>query len=158
MNRMADPDLLRDDELLIRRWFDAPASNVFRIWSARDEIMRWWGPKDFTCTHFDMDFRAGGKWRACIRSEAYGDSWMSGEYRQIEPNRRIAFSFAWEDGEDQPGVLTEVVVAFEARGNRTLQSFHQTPFLTVESRDSHVGGWSECFDHEAAYLGAETPR
>ncbi len=156
MNRMADPDLVRDDELLIRRWFDAQAAEVFGIWSSREHIMRWWGPKDFTCTHFDMDFRPGGKWRACIRADAYGDSWMNGEYREIVQDRSIAFSFMWEDGRDQPGVQTEVVVTFDARGERTLQSFHQTPFLTVEGRNSHVGGWTECFTREADYLKTDT--
>ena len=35
---------------------------------------------------------------------------------------------------------------------RTIQRFHQTPFASVESRDSHVSGWNECFDREQAYV------
>jgi uncharacterized protein YndB with AHSA1/START domain len=152
MNRPEHHQTLREDELLIRRWLDAPVPKVFRLWSERAHIIRWWGPKNFTCTHFEMDFRPSGKWRACIVADAYGESWMSGVYSEIVPDRRIAFSFMWEDGPDQPGVPTNVTVTFDAHGDRTLQTFHQSPFVTVEVRDSHVGGWTECFDREAVYL------
>jgi hypothetical protein len=31
-------------------------------------------------------------------------------------------------------------------------TFHQEIFETVESRDGHVGGWTESFDDLTAYL------
>jgi uncharacterized protein YndB with AHSA1/START domain len=145
---------IADDELLIERTFDAPAALVFRIWEDRDHMFRWLGPKNFTCTHLDSDFRPGGKWRACIVSDAHGQSWMGGEYREIEKNKRIVYTFAWEDGRDQPGMETLVTVSFTEDRGKTLQSFHQAPFISVESRDSHIGGWNECFDREQIY--AET--
>lgn len=151
MTVMSETRRLGDDELLIERTFDAPAELMFRIWAERDHMVRWLGPKDFTCTHLEMDFRPGGAWRGCIVSDAYGENWMGGVYREIEPGRRIVMSFAWEDGRDQPGLETLITVTFEPRGGRTLQRFHQAPFASVESRDSHVGGWNECFDREQAY-------
>lgn len=144
---------VRDDELLIRRSFAAPASLVFLIWSRREHMIRWLGPKDFTCTHLDFDFREGGAYRACIQSEVYGDNWFGGRFLQIEPERKIVMTFAWdeESGRDLETVIT---VTFEEREGRTLQTFHQRPFSSVEARDSHIGGWNECFDREQAY--AET--
>jgi len=141
-----------DNELLITRIFDAPVSVVFQIWERRDHLIRWWGPKDFTCTSFELDFRPGGAWRACIVSDAYGENWMSGHYREIEKDKRIVFTFAWEGGRDQPGVETLVTVTFAEQDGRTVQTFHQVPFRSVESRDSHVGGWNECFDREQVYV------
>ena len=114
------------------------------------------GAEDFTCTALDVDFRPGGAWRACIVSEAYGESWMGGHIREIERNRRIVLTFAWEDGRDQPGVETLVTVTFAEKDGRTVQTFHQAPFLNVETRDSHVSGWNECFDREQAYAEAIT--
>ncbi|MFC3076688.1 SRPBCC domain-containing protein [Phenylobacterium terrae] len=141
---------VRDDELLIRRSFAAPASLVFLIWSRREHMMRWLGPKDFTCTHLDLDFREGGAYRACIRSEAYGDSWFGGRLLQIEPNRKIVMTFAWDEGSGRD-LETTITVTFQEREGRTLQTFHQRPFSSVEVRDSHIGGWSECFEREQAY-------
>ena len=46
---------------------------------------------------------------------------------------------------------TIVTVRFEEKDGRTLQHFHQTPFSSVASRDSHVAGWNSLFNKEAAY-------
>jgi uncharacterized protein YndB with AHSA1/START domain len=149
MTAMSEARALRDDELLIERRFAAPPALMFRIWAEREHMVRWLGPSEFTCTHLEMDFRVGGAWRACIASDAHGEIWMGGTYREIEPDRRIVFSFAW-DGEME----TLVTVSFREVEGGTVQSFHQAPFASVESRDSHVGGWNECFDREGAYAEA----
>lgn len=143
---------MKDDELIITRTFAAPQALVFEVWSKREHMMQWLGPTGFTCTSLEMDFRPGGTWRACIVSDAHGESWMGGEYREIEPNRRIVYSFAWEDGRDQPGVPTLVTVTFEEKDGKTVQTFHQAPFLHKDGRDSHIGGWNQSFDKTQAYV------
>lgn len=154
MAARASAKKLNDDELLITRTFNAPVSLVFRIWESREHMMRWLGPEEFTCTHLDLDFRPGGAWRACIAADAYGTSWMGGQFREIETDRRIVYTFAWEDGPDQPGMETLVTVTFEEHDGQTVQYFHQTPFISVEARDSHVSGWNSCFNREQAYVEA----
>jgi uncharacterized protein YndB with AHSA1/START domain len=142
--------------LEITRTFDAPVASVFRIWADSGARKHWWGPKDYDCTHYEQDFREGGAWRACISSERLGESWMSGVFKDIEPEKRIVFSFAWEDGYGKPGTYSTITVTFAPEnasgGARTIQTFHQTPFKSVEDRDSHIGGWTECLDREDAYL------
>jgi uncharacterized protein YndB with AHSA1/START domain len=140
------------EELLIERHLPASPEAVFGIWADREKLLHWRGPKDFTCTQFDLDFRTGGDWRACIVAAAHGESWMRGRYREIVPGERLVFSFMWEDGPDQPGIETLVTVTFEAEGKGTRQLFHQAPFLARASRDSHIGGWNECFDREVHYI------
>jgi ribosome modulation factor len=44
-----------------------------------------------------------------------------------------------------------VTITFEERDGKTVQTFHQSPFLSVERRDSHLGGWTEAFDKQQAY-------
>lgn len=138
---------IADDALLITRRFDAPLSVVWRMWESRDHIIRWWGPEGFTVTEFELDFRPGGKWRCGMISDAYPKSWSGGEFIDIVPRQRIVFSFAWDEasGEDTE---TTVTVTFEEKDGQTIQHFHQTPFATVESRDSHVGGWNSLFNKE----------
>ena len=145
-------NVLADDELLIERWFDAPPLDLFRIWSARAHLMCWWGPKGFTCTAFDLDFREGGTWRACIASDTHPEIWMCGTYREILPGKRLVFSFIWEDDLARGAPEMLVTVNFEPDGTGTRQRFRQAPFATVEGRDNHLSGWSECLDREAAYL------
>ena len=150
MSAKAECGPLGDDELLIVRTFDAPVSLVFRLWEKREHMMRWLGPRTFTCTSLDLDFRLGGAWRACIESEA-ASFWMGGQYREIERNARIVFTFVGEDESGRRSVETLVTVTFSERDGKTVQSFHQTSFPTVESRDSHLGGWDHVFDKQQAY-------
>ena len=145
--------VLDDDELFLVRAFDAPVAVVFRMWEDVEHRARWWGPKAFTCTHLSQDFRPGGAWRACISSERWGDSWQGGVFREIERDRRIVFTFTWDSG-PAGGVETVVTVTFAEENGMTIQTFHQTPFASVERRDSHVVGWSQLLDREQAY--AET--
>lgn len=143
---------LRDDELLITRTFDAPPSLVFRLWSQAQHMQRWLGPQGFTCTHCEIDFRPGGKWLACIESEASGPLWMGGEFREIDPDARIAFTFGDRDPAANIHPNTEVVVTFTDRGGgKTLQTFHQTGFPTADFRDGHVVGWTSAFEKAEAY-------
>jgi uncharacterized protein YndB with AHSA1/START domain len=142
---------LADDELLITRTFDAPASLVFALWSKPEHLKRWMGPKDFECPEVEMDFRVGGAYRAMIKSAKYGESWFGGVYREIEPGRRLVFTFTWDDG-PSAGVETIVTILFEERDGKTIQTFHQRPFLNVQRRDAHVGGWTGIFDKQQAYV------
>ncbi|MEW5687090.1 MAG: SRPBCC domain-containing protein [Pseudomonadota bacterium] len=144
---------LPDDELLLVRALDAPLPLVFRMWEDVEHRARWWGPKGFVCKHLEQDFRPGGAWRACISSPEYGDSWHGGRFREIERDRRIVFTFAWDSG-PAGGVETLITVTFAEMNGVTIQTFHQTPFETVERRDSHVTGWSQLLDREQAYVEA----
>ena len=138
-----------DTELLIARTFAAPPALVFAMWAERRHFMNWLGPVGFTCTEAALDFRVGGDWSATMVSDRYGASRMAGRYLEIEPGRRIVMTFRWQNGEPDPE--TVITLDFTPVDGGTLQSFHQTPFTTVENRDSHVGGWSEAFDSLQTY-------
>jgi len=142
---------LADNELLIVRTFEAPPSVVFELWSNPEHMKRWMGPKGFTCPEATIDFRVGGTYRAMILSAEQGKNWFGGVYREIEKDRRLVFTFSWENDGASAGIETLVTITFEAREGKTIQTFHQAPFLNSERRDSHVGGWTEAFDKESAY-------
>jgi uncharacterized protein YndB with AHSA1/START domain len=142
-------------ELSITRVFDAPPSLVFKVWTSREHLLRWWGPRDFTTQSFDMDFRPGGAWRACIRSPNGKDHIMRGVYREIVEPQRIVFTFAWEHN-GKPGHQTLVTVTFTEHHGKTRLTFHQATFESIADRDSHLGGWGELLDRLAAYLAGAT--
>jgi uncharacterized protein YndB with AHSA1/START domain len=142
---------LADDELLITRIFDAPVELVFSMWSEVEHFRRWMGPDGFECVQAELDFRVGGAYRGNIRSAEHGDNPFQGVYREIEPNRRLVFTYAWTTG-PSAGVETLVTITFAERGGKTVQTFHQSGFRNVASRDSHVGGWESAFSKEQAYV------
>lgn len=138
--------------LSITRVLDAPRSLVFKAWTRPEHLARWWGPRDYTAVSFKMDLRPGGAYRACIRSPAGQDSWMSGTYREVVEPERLVFTFAWEAADGTPKHQTLVTVTFAEAGGRTRLNFHQAVFETTADRDSHVDGWSQCLDRLVTYL------
>jgi uncharacterized protein YndB with AHSA1/START domain len=142
---------LADNELLITRTFDAPASLLFALWSQPQHMKRWMGPANFTCPEVEIDFRVGGSYRAMIQSTEHGENWFGGVYREIEQGRRLVFTFAWDNDGPSAGIETLVTITFEEHDGKTVQTFHQRPFLSVERRDSHMGGWNQAFDKQQAY-------
>ena len=154
--RGRDPGMpLRDDELLIVRAFDAPVALVFRMWEDASHRTHWWAPKGCRCTRFSHEFRQGGAWRACFLSETDGENWQSGVYREIDRDRRIAFTFVWDEG-PSAAIETTVTITFAEAHGQTIQTFHQTPFANRERRDSHVTGWSGLLDRQQAYVEARS--
>jgi uncharacterized protein YndB with AHSA1/START domain len=141
-----------DDELLITRTFDAPASLLFALWSTSEHMKRWMGPANFTCPDAHIDFRVGGAYRVMIMSPEHSESRFSGVYREIERDRRIVFTFAWENHGPSAGAEMLVTITFEEHEGKTIQTFHQRPFFSVERRDSHVDGWSQVFCKLETYI------
>jgi uncharacterized protein YndB with AHSA1/START domain len=140
-----------EQELLITRLFDAPASLVFKAWSSPEHQQHWLGPKDFTVLSCMIDFRPGGSYRACIRSPEGIDYRMRGTYREILAPERLVFTFSWEE-EGERGLETLVTITFAEQDGKTMLRFHQAPFQSIAERDGHRGGWTECFDRLATYL------
>ncbi len=144
--------MILERELTITRLLQAPRILVFKAWTQPEHFSRWLGPKDFTTTFCQMDVQLGGTYRACIRSPEGTDHWMQGVYQEIIEPERLVFTFAWEDEDGKPKHETLVKVTFVEQDSKTKMTFHQSIFESVESRDSHQLGWSECFDRLADYV------
>lgn len=142
---------LRDDELLITRVFDAPPDVVFELWSKPEHLRRWMGPEGFECPSAEVDFRVGGRYRGMIRSPEMGDSWFGGVYREILPNTRLAFTFAWSNTGPSAGIETLITISLAEVNGKTSMTFHQAPFLDAAARDRHVAGWTSSFVKANAY-------
>jgi uncharacterized protein YndB with AHSA1/START domain len=146
---------LADDELLITRDFDAPASLLFTLWTDVKHFTQWMGPEGFVCPEATIDFRISGKYRGMIRSKDHGDSWFGGEYREIDLPRRLVFTWMWDSGPSGE-IETLVTITFREHGDgKTTMTFHQSPFISVERRDAHVGGWTSLFNKLAAYAAQQ---
>lgn len=135
--------------LVISRLMDAPPALVFRMWSSPEHLTRWWGPKNFSSTSRQLEFREGGRYHHLIHGPDGISDGMSGTFREIVENEKIVFTFAWDH---DPSWVSLVTVTLRAEGARTRLTFRQEPFLDVETRDSHMGGWGECLDRLADAL------
>ena len=56
-------------DFVIMRVFDAPRDLVWKAFTQRERLIRWWGPKGFTMQAAKHDLRPGGVFHYCMRSQ-----------------------------------------------------------------------------------------
>lgn len=102
------------ERMVITRIFDAPRELVWRAWTDREYVMQWWGPKDFTLTSCEMDFRVGGKFLFGTRIPDGQVFWNAGEYHEIVPQEKIVSTMYFSDSKGNRIEAAEVGVEHEA--------------------------------------------
>jgi uncharacterized protein YndB with AHSA1/START domain len=126
-----------DREIVLSRVFDAPRELVFRMWTEREHITRWFGPRGYTCTTHEMDARVGGRWRFDMRSEDGKVYTNRIEYLEITPPERLVFDHG-TDQDDDPNRF-RVTITFDEQSNKktvvTMRQLHPTK----ARRDAGIG-------------------
>jgi uncharacterized protein YndB with AHSA1/START domain len=151
----ARPDPKAEDRtLVIERVFDAPVNLVWRAWTEQKHLDKWSAPRGYTITSSQGDPRPGGRWRCCMRTPEGEELWLGGVYREVVENKLLVMTHAWDEN-GKPGHETLVTVRFADLGGKTRVTLEQTGFDSIESRDGHRSGWSECLDILAEHLAAQ---
>jgi uncharacterized protein YndB with AHSA1/START domain len=65
----------------------------------------------------------------------------SGEFIEVDPPRRVSFSWGWEGKEDLPPGSTTVEVTLEPDGDATVVRLRHTGLPTDDWRRVHRDGW-----------------
>jgi uncharacterized protein YndB with AHSA1/START domain len=150
-------------ELVITRIFNAPRELVWQAWTDPQQLVKWWGPKNFTAPVAKIDLRVGGKYLNCMRSPEGQDIWSTGTYREIVPPERLVYtdSFADADGNVVPGshyglgedfpLEMQVTVTFEDLEGKTKMTLKHVG-LPDSMSDMAGTGWNESFDKLAESL------
>jgi uncharacterized protein YndB with AHSA1/START domain len=145
-------DELERRTLFIERVFDAPRKTVFRAWTEREHMARWWGPAGFASTIEKLELRPGGAYRIHMRSPEGTDHWSQGVYREIVAPERLVMAGCWTDANGDPVSRESVLtVTFEELAGKTRLTLRQV-LESVTSRDSHRGGWTSSLGRLAEHL------
>lgn len=123
------------------RVFAAPIDQVWKAWTEREQLAKWWGPKGCSLEALLLEFRAGGFFHYAMRFENAPGMWGRFNYREIVPRRRIVWlnSFA----NDRCGIARapfsdlcpleiENSATFEERDGATRITLHAEPFGASE--------------------------
>lgn len=133
-------------ELRLERLIPASPERLFALWTEATQIARWWAPDGYEAVVHDLDVRAGGRWRIVLLQAGGKMAAMGGFFHVVEPPRRLAFSWAWEEADGRHGARTEVTVSFEPVPGGTRLILLQQGFDSKDARDRHLGGWSASVD------------
>jgi uncharacterized protein YndB with AHSA1/START domain len=135
-----------DLSLRQERVLRAPPSVVYQMQIAPELLAQWWGPNGFSVPSIDLDVRVGGHLRITMQPPEGEPFFLTGEFREIEPDARLAYTFRWEppDPDDRE---TVVVLSLRDLGDSTRLTVEQGSFATEQRLALHEQGWSESLDH-----------
>ena len=107
------------------------ADETFALITRPDRLRRW---QAITAR---VDLRAGGEYRWTI----IPGHTARGSFTEIEPGRRVVFTWGWEGSDDLPPGASTVIVTLEpAPGGTTIRLVHDG--LTDKQADAHAIGWT----------------
>ena len=150
ISSMADARTLR-----MERTYRAPAQAVFDAWTSEEVLRRWFHAEhDWETSEAEVDLRVGGAVRVVMRDPHAGAEYGGGgRYTEIDPPRRLAFTWLWDDQDTR--MLIEV--DFEEAGGMTTVRFTHSGLWDEAAVREHEGGWTRCFDNLQRVLDATRP-
>jgi uncharacterized protein YndB with AHSA1/START domain len=111
---------------------EAPAATVWELLTTAEGLVRWVGPEATAVAE------PGG----ALRWMHPDGATVVGRFVELEPPRRLVFTYGWEDGRMgvAPGSTTVVIELTEREGVTTLRlEHHGLPPAVV---DDHERGWA----------------
>jgi len=160
---------ISQSEFVITREFDAPRDLMWRLWTERDHLAKWFGPKGVTIVSAKNDLRPGGVFHYGMRTADGTVMWGKWIYREVVPPERLVFivSFSDEQGSvtrhpfdaEWPLETLSMVTLAENEG-KTKVTVRWTPHKPTEPernafearREGMKQGWTGTFDQLSEYL------
>ena len=127
----------------------ASPETVWELLTDQNEATRWMGQTAA------FDLRPGGGYRV----EVVPGHTASGEFVEIDPPRRLVYTWGWEEGSVDAVPPGSTTVEFELVPSPagTLLRFHHRDLPGDESASSHTHGWDHYFARLQLVAGGGDP-
>lgn len=135
--------------LTIKKRFNKPPARVYAAWTKPEELAKWMGPQDKLACTAEADVRVGGCYHIMMKTKDGEENNVSGVYRELVPNEKIVFTWAWRSTPDRESLVT---IELKADGGGTIMTFTHEQFFDDDARDRHNQGWIVCFANLDTYL------
>jgi uncharacterized protein YndB with AHSA1/START domain len=108
-------------------------------------MRRWWHAEhEWETPVAEVDVRVGGAIRLVMRNPGDGKEYAGrGEYTVLDPPRRLAFTWAWEN---EPSARQLIEVEFVDHGDRTTVVLTNTGLPEAETEE-YRDGWEKSLDN-----------
>lgn len=141
---MATTTEAKGETVEVRRTFAASAERVFQAWTRPEELKLWAAPGPLAAPLAEVDLRVGGSYRIHMRDPGGKEYRVVGIYREIDPPRRLVYTWSWET---DPIVTDSIVtVEFIDRGGSTEVVLRHEKLPNDAKREGHTTGWIACLE------------
>jgi uncharacterized protein YndB with AHSA1/START domain len=135
----------------VERTIAGPREEVFRAWTDPDRLAEWFGPGAFTVLRAELDLRPGGPYRIVFQPASGEPVTLTGSYVEIEPPRRLVFTWSWAlVWPDQPESLVTVELAEAPDGTQVVVTHAEYG----ADHAAYRGGWESGLDKLARRFDA----
>ena len=132
--------------LEIKRIIKAPRDRVYAAWTDPAQLRQWFGPEKVQTRELNAEPRVGGKFRWDLTNPEGEEMTCLGEYRELQPGKKVVFTWQWQDDEDWEEHNSVVTVELrDCDGGTELRLTHEQ-LPNEASRDGHTGGWNSALD------------
>jgi uncharacterized protein YndB with AHSA1/START domain len=140
-----DAGLAARPSLTLTRRLRTRPEKVYAAWTAPEQLVQWFGPERMRpgTLRAELDVRVGGRYRISFTNEDGEYFEVGGVYRDVVPNERLVFSWAWHSTPERESLVT---ITLKPEGAGTFLTFHHAQFADETARDNHRRGWSEMLD------------
>ncbi|GAE08026.1 alpha/beta fold hydrolase [Paenibacillus sp. JCM 10914] len=147
-------------ELTVERSFAMPAQLAWEGWTEPKHITKWWGPKGWTTTVYEMDVRSGGVWRYSLKADDNSGAvaYCRAIYETVEAPSKLVYIDTFADNEWNlvPDSEMHTTVLFEEKNAGTRIRI-VTRFATNEQLDNAeamgmIEGFTDAYDRLEEYL------
>ena len=131
-----------DLTLTVKRLIPAAPERVFNAWLDPKKLVQFMvAGAEAGCSFAETDPHVGGRYHLTMKM---GDREIphAGTYLEIDPHRRIAFT--WEPAHAAPG--STVTIDLVPEGTGTMVTLTQVKFTSEDSRQGHIKGWTWIMD------------
>ncbi len=137
--------------LTLKRRLNAPPAKVYAAWTEPEKLAHWFGPSQTVSgsVRAEMDVRVGGRFRVNFKTENGEHHDVGGVYREVVPNEKLVFSWAWHTTPERESLVT---VLTKQDGDGTLLTLTHEQFFDEAARDGHKRGWTGTLDKLERYF------
>jgi uncharacterized protein YndB with AHSA1/START domain len=136
--------------LRLKRHYAVPVEKVFRAWTDPQALRQWFGPSDDgQILVSETDLKVGGRYRIVMQMPGGEQHRLGGVYREIVPNERLVFTWAWESTPERESLVT---VQLNSAGDGTDMTVTHEHFFDEAARDRHQQGWNGTLERLGRYL------
>jgi uncharacterized protein YndB with AHSA1/START domain len=130
--------------LTLTRRLRARPEKVYAAWTEPENLAQWFGPASARpgSVHAELEVRVGGRYRIRFENNDGEHFEVGGHYREVVPNERLVFSWAWHSTPERESLVT---ISLRPEGTGTLLTFRHEQFFDETARDNHARGWNELF-------------
>jgi uncharacterized protein YndB with AHSA1/START domain len=130
--------------LALKRRFKASPAQLFQAWTQPEKMIQWWGAYDGGKPPIaETDLKIGGRFRVQFWTPNGEHHSVSGLYREVVPDRKLVFSWAWQS---TPERESQVTVDLKPEGDGTILTLTHEQFFNEKARDDHSVGWNRGLD------------